>query len=122
MPCRRFHRTKDSLTANPPPAIRPDGVIATLALAGIVAAVTQTLVTPLLTDLPTILDTGAANATWVITATLLTGAVFGPVGGRLGDLYGKRRMSSGQPYRERRGSSVYTRGRTVRDQGPSERA
>lgn len=52
----------------------------------------QTLVTPLLTELPTILDTSAANGSWVITATLLTGAVFGPIGGRLGDLYGKRRM------------------------------
>jgi MFS family permease len=49
-------------------------------------------VTPLLTELPTILDTSAANASWGITATLLTGAVFGPVGGRLGDLHGKRRM------------------------------
>ncbi|MDX3642336.1 MFS transporter [Streptomyces sp. MB09-02B] len=80
------------MTANPPTAARPGGVIATLALAGIVAAIMQTLVTPLLTELPTILDTSAANASWVITATLLTGAVFGPVGGRLGDLYGKRRM------------------------------
>ncbi|MFF9774447.1 MFS transporter [Streptomyces sp. NPDC013978] len=80
------------MTANPPTAARPGGVIATLALAGIVAAIMQTLVTPLLTELPTILDTSAANASWVITATLLTGAVFGPIGGRLGDLYGKRRM------------------------------
>jgi MFS family permease len=80
------------LTAHPSTPAGPGGVIATLALAGIVAAIMQTLVTPLLTDLPTILDTSAANASWVITATLLTGAVFGPAGGRLGDLHGKRRM------------------------------
>ena len=80
------------MTANPPPASRSGGVVATLALAGIVAAIMQTLVTPLIAELPTILDTSAANASWVITATLLAGAVFGPVGGRLGDLYGKRRM------------------------------
>jgi MFS family permease len=80
------------LTANSPTSARPGGVITTLALAGIVAAIMQTLVTPLLTELPTILDTSASNASWVITATLLTGAVFGPIGGRLGDLHGKRRM------------------------------
>ncbi|NEB76151.1 MFS transporter, partial [Streptomyces sp. SID14478] len=74
------------------PATRPGGVIATLALAGIVASVMQTLVMPLLTELPDILHTSASNATWVVTVTLLGGAVFGPVGGRLGDLYGKRRM------------------------------
>jgi MFS family permease len=86
------HARRKSLTAHPSTSARPGGVIATLALAGIVAAIMQTLVTPLLTELPTILDTSAANASWVITATLLTGAVFGPVGGRLGDLHGKRRM------------------------------
>ncbi|MGW0841584.1 MFS transporter [Streptomyces sp. NPDC002787] len=80
------------MTANPPPATRPGGVIATLALAGITASIMQTLVTPLLTELPTILGTSAANASWVITATLLTATVCGPIGGRLGDLYGKRRM------------------------------
>ena len=73
-------------------AARPGGVIATLALAGIVASIMQTLVMPLLTELPDILHTSASNATWVVTITLLGGAVFGPVGGRLGDLYGKRRM------------------------------
>ncbi|WP_128380977.1 MFS transporter [Streptomyces cavernae] len=78
--------------ANPPPTVRPGGVIATLALAGIVASIMQTLVVPLLTELPAILGTSSSNASWVVTATLLTGAVFGPVGGRLGDLYGKRRL------------------------------
>ncbi|NYI04657.1 MFS transporter [Allostreptomyces psammosilenae] len=73
-------------------ASRPGGVIATLAVTGIVASIMQTLVTPLLGELPRILDTDASNASWVVTITLLAGAVFGPVGGRLGDLYGKRRM------------------------------
>lgn len=67
-------------------------MIATLAFAGITAATTQTLVTPLLPDLPKIFDTTAANAAWVITATLVVGAVCVPVFGRLGDLVGKRRM------------------------------
>ncbi|MFC5754275.1 MFS transporter [Actinomadura rugatobispora] len=73
-------------------AARPGGVIATLALAGITAAIMQTLVTPLIAELPRILNTTSANAAWVITVTLLVGAVCVPVVGRLGDLVGKRRM------------------------------
>ncbi|SCF94706.1 MFS transporter [Streptomyces sp. Ncost-T10-10d] len=71
---------------------RANGVIATLAFAGIVAAIMQTLVTPLIAELPQILHTSSANAAWVITVTLLVGAVCVPVTGRLGDLLGKRRM------------------------------
>lgn len=76
----------------PPPAARAGGVVATLALAGTTAAIMQTLVTPLLTELPRILHTSSSNAAWVITATLLVAAVCVPVFGRLGDLVGKRRM------------------------------
>lgn len=67
-------------------------VVATLALAGTVAAIMQTLVTPLIAELPRILDTSASNAAWVITVTLLVSGVCVPVSGRLGDLLGKRRM------------------------------
>lgn len=76
----------------PQPTARSGGVIATLAFAGTVAAVMQTLVTPLIAELPKLLDTTSSNATWVITATLLVSAVCVPVSGRLGDLLGKRRM------------------------------
>ncbi len=68
------------------------GIVGVLALAGITAAVTQTLVVPLLGALPQLLHTSAANASWVVTATLLAGAVTTPMAGRLGDLYGKRRL------------------------------
>lgn len=57
---------------------RPGGVVGVLALAGIVAALMQTLVVPLIGDLPKLLDTSASNASWVITATLLAGAVATP--------------------------------------------
>lgn len=75
-----------------PPASRPGAVVATLAFAGTTAALMQTLVTPLIADLPRMLNTGASNATWVITVTLVVAAVCVPVVGRLGDLLGKRRM------------------------------
>ncbi|MFJ2738277.1 MFS transporter [Streptomyces sp. NPDC087440] len=76
----------------PSTAPRSGPVVATLALAGVTAAVMQTLVTPLLADLPRLLDTSASNAAWVITATLLVAGVCVPISGRLGDLLGKRRM------------------------------
>jgi MFS family permease len=63
-----------------------------LAFAGIVVAVMQTLLVPVIKDLPQLLNTSPSNATWVLTSTLLSGAVATPIMGRLGDLYGKRRM------------------------------
>lgn len=74
------------------PSARPRIIIATLALAGIVAALMQTLVVPLIGDLPTILGTSASSTTWVITVTLLSAAIATPVAGRLGDMYGKKRL------------------------------
>ncbi|WP_435228710.1 MFS transporter [Streptomyces sp. Tue6028] len=76
----------------PQPTARAGGVVATLAFAGTVAAIMQTLVTPLIAELPQILHTSPSNSAWVITATLLVSAVCVPVSGRLGDLVGKRRM------------------------------
>jgi MFS family permease len=67
-------------------------VVPVLAFAGIVVAVMQTLLVPVIKDLPHLLDTTPGNATWVLTSTLLSGAVATPIMGRLGDLYGKRRM------------------------------
>ncbi|MGQ4403809.1 MFS transporter [Streptomyces hayashii] len=76
----------------PQPTPRPGAVIVTLAFAGTTAAIMQTLVTPLIAELPQILNTSSSNAAWVITVTLLVAAVCVPVVGRLGDLVGKRRM------------------------------
>ncbi|MEU6842365.1 MFS transporter [Streptomyces sp. NPDC046716] len=71
---------------------RTGGVVPVLAFAGIVVAVMQTLLVPVIKDLPELLDTAPSNATWVMTSTLLAGAVSTPIMGRLGDLAGKRRM------------------------------
>ncbi|MFR9787917.1 MFS transporter [Streptomyces sp. MB22_4] len=76
----------------PQPSRRTGGVVTALALAGTVAAIMQTLVTPLIAELPQILHTSSSNAAWVVTVTLLVGGVCVPVSGRLGDLVGKRRM------------------------------
>ncbi|MEU5462451.1 MFS transporter, partial [Streptomyces althioticus] len=76
---------------------RPSGragaaVVPVLAFAGIVVAVMQTLLVPVIKDLPRLLDSAPSDATWVLTSTLLSGAVATPIMGRLGDLFGKRRM------------------------------
>jgi MFS family permease len=68
------------------------GIVTVMAVAGIVASLTQTLVVPLIGRLPEMLNASASDTSWVITVTLLAGAVTTPVMGRLGDLYGKRRM------------------------------
>nr|WP_315657318.1 MFS transporter [Amycolatopsis sp. PS_44_ISF1] len=52
----------------------------------------QTLVVPLIPAFPKLLNAAPADASWVVTVTLLAGAVITPVSGRLGDLYGKRRV------------------------------
>ncbi|MFD9492034.1 MFS transporter [Streptomyces sp. NPDC060005] len=80
-------------TTTDQPARRPSGAtVPVLAFAGIVVAVMQTLLVPVIKDLPALLGTAPSNATWVLTSTLLAGAVATPIMGRLGDLFGKRRM------------------------------
>jgi MFS family permease len=71
---------------------RTNTVVVVLAFAGIVVALMQTLVIPLIPALPRLLSASPSDATWAVTATLLAGAVATPVVGRLGDMYGKRRM------------------------------
>lgn len=71
---------------------RSGAVVAVLAFTGTVAAIMQTVVMPLLDQLPTLLHTSSSTATWVVTATLLAAAVATPVTGRLGDLHGKKPM------------------------------
>ncbi|GAB3577631.1 MFS transporter [Amycolatopsis endophytica] len=73
-------------------AVKPGGVVAVLAFTGIVVSLMQTLIIPLVPELPRLLDASSADAAWAITATLLAGAVATPTVGRLGDMYGKRRM------------------------------
>lgn len=79
----------DTAVSSPP---RPNTVVVVLAFSGIVVSLMQTLVIPLVPVLPALLGASAADAAWAITATLLAGAVATPVVGRLGDMYGKRRM------------------------------
>jgi predicted MFS family arabinose efflux permease len=71
---------------------RPATVVGVLASCGIVVSLMHTLVVPLLPAFPALLDTAPGTVAWLVTSTLLSGAVCAPVLGRLGDMYGKRRM------------------------------
>jgi MFS family permease len=63
-----------------------------LAIAGMVVSVMQTMVLPLLPRLVEAFHTSVSAVTWVLTATLLAGAVATPLMSRLGDMYGKKKM------------------------------
>lgn len=76
-------------------APQPQVIVAVLAFAGISVSLLQTLVIPVVGRLPQLLDTSATSAAWVVTATLLSGAVVTPVAGRLGDMLGKRAVLCG---------------------------
>ncbi len=60
--------------------------------AALAVSLTQALLIPVLATLPVTLDTSASNVEWLLTSTLLVGAVAVPLFGRLGDMFGKRRM------------------------------
>ncbi|GHF34390.1 MFS transporter [Streptomyces griseoluteus] len=75
-----------------PPRLRERLTIPVLASGGILMAVMQTVVVPLLPDLPRLTGSSPAAVSWMVTATLLSGAVLTPVLGRAGDMYGKRRV------------------------------
>src|SRR3546814_14249481 len=51
-----------------------------------------TLVVPIQSQLPELLDAPREDTAWVVTATLLSAAVTTPIAGRLGDMYGQRRI------------------------------
>jgi MFS family permease len=76
----------------PAPPARPAVIVAVACYCGIVVALTQTMIIPLVPVLPRLLDSSAADASWAITATLLAAAVAMPIAGRLGDMVGKRLM------------------------------
>ncbi|RCG32917.1 MFS transporter [Sphaerisporangium album] len=84
------HVPAEPAGASSPP--RATTVVVVLALAGITVSLMQTLVIPLIPQLPHLLNASASDTAWAITATLLAAAVATPVVGRLGDMYGKRRM------------------------------
>lgn len=67
-------------------------IVGSLAFAGLTSAFMYTLVVPLQGELPALLNASREDTSWVVTITLLVAAVATPISGRLGDMYGKRRV------------------------------
>ena len=71
---------------------RGTAIILFLSLGGLSFAVLQSLVAPALTTIGKDLGVATADASWVLTAYLLSAAVLTPILGRLGDMVGKRKV------------------------------
>ncbi|MEU0831756.1 MFS transporter [Streptomyces sp. NPDC005969] len=82
----------EGAAARTPTPHHPRFAVGVLAFCGVVVAIMQTIVVPLLPHIPALTGATPAAASWLVTVTLLTGAVFTPVLGRVGDMYGKRRV------------------------------
>ena len=67
-------------------------IIAVLAFAGLTSSFMFTLVVPIQAELPELLNSTRENTAWVVTSTLVAAAISAPISGRLGDMYGKRRI------------------------------
>jgi len=80
------------LSVTPAKSANPLAAVIVLCFGGLAAALTQTLVIPIQSELPRLLSTSPSNAAWVVTVTLLAGAVAMPVAGRIADLVGKQRV------------------------------
>lgn len=78
-----------SSRSTPMPA---SAIVAVLCIGGATVSVMQSILIPLLTDLPGILGVSVSDASWLVTATLLAGAIATPSLTRLADMYGKKRM------------------------------
>ncbi|MDD2858059.1 MAG: MFS transporter [Candidatus Nanopelagicales bacterium] len=70
----------------------PNAIIAVLAVSGAVMSIMQTVFIPLLPEIPALLDCTPEQASWLITATLISSSVAIPSVAKLADMYGKRRM------------------------------
>jgi EmrB/QacA subfamily drug resistance transporter len=78
----------------PPHSDRPHPTrsLLILSLGALAFALAQTMLIPALGELTHQLGTDASGIAWVLTGYLLAAAVATPIAGRLGDMFGKRRL------------------------------
>jgi EmrB/QacA subfamily drug resistance transporter len=78
--------------AQPGGGSRPGLVLGVLSLGGAAYALLQSLVVPALPVLQHDLHTSTSGVAWVFTSYLLAASVVTPIAGRLGDMFGKKRV------------------------------
>ena len=76
----------------PHPRPHPMRSLFILSLSALAFALAQTTLIPALTELANSLHTDASGVAWTVTGYLLSAAVCTPIFGRLGDMFGKRRL------------------------------
>src|SRR3954469_12731740 len=81
-----------AVTQNAVRRSRGTAIVLFLSLGGLSFAVLQSLVAPTLGTIGEELKVSTGDASWVLTAYLLSAAVLTPILGRLGDMVGKRRV------------------------------
>ena len=79
---------RKSLSRVPPRSL----TVLALAFVGLTASFMFTLIVPLQADLPAVLGESREDTAWVVTITMLVSATITPIVGRLGDMFGKRRI------------------------------
>src|ERR1700688_1332645 len=80
------------MTVQVSPASRPGVILAVLSLGGAAYALLQSLVVPALPVLRHDLHTTTSGVAWIFTSYLLAASVVTPIAGRLGDMFGKKRV------------------------------
>ena len=89
----RVHAGTSKPFTSPFSKARQNLVVAVLALAGMGASFMQTILIPIQSELPQLLHSAPENTAWVITVTLLASAIAVPIAGKLGDMFGKRKIA-----------------------------
>lgn len=79
-------------TEQQPDTIRAARIIAPLLAAGLTYATSQTSIVPALPNIQRTMDASTSQAAWVITGFFVSSAALTVIAGRLGDMFGKRRV------------------------------
>ncbi|WP_206518004.1 MFS transporter [Rhodococcus sp. X156] len=84
--------TAPTSTSSEAPPGRTGAWLLFVGLGALVVSLSQSILIPVLARLPVQLETSPDNVQWLLTSTLLVAAISIPVLGRMGDMFGKRRM------------------------------
>lgn len=72
--------------------VAPERTLLILSLGTVAFALGQTMIIPAIPDIKDTFGASSSAAAWLVTAYFLTASVSTPIAGRLGDMFGKRRM------------------------------
>ena len=81
--------------------LRANLEIVAVGLGALMAALSQTLVLPVLPTIAADIDATPTEAQWLLTSTLLVAAISVPILGRVADIFGRRYGAGRQPRRPR---------------------